>query len=533
MRFSDRARTAGAVQTDAVPILIVSDADERVGLLLGSIAGDPAHVSVVRSADDALRAATTVQPGIVVIAVALADEAAIELAAALKRVSSAPRVVMISMLESVASILTDPASPIDDVIPADTDRALLMFRLRATMQQRIQDADRQDRLNELLLLEELSRLDATGVDLDTALAFVTRRLVDLTGVDFAAISSIDTPQVYCAERGRPDASVGCQDRDIEALVTGAGERGSIRAAGVDPALLGPRPSRIARHLGLRTILPLPLTIEAQPWGTLLVGRRNVDGYTQRQAARLEHVAHLIGALVERHARRTESRSRDALVHDLMQPVTAALAMLEMLVADEALSPTGQVLAESMQRALSRVGRATSSSAGRAGPDSETMTEVDVRQVLMDAVGLIEHDYARQGLVLVRRLAPDLPPVRGDIAGLERIFVNLLVNAREAMIGRPGTVLLDAETCTGVDGEHVVVRVRDQGPGIAPAIRDRLFEPYCSTKIRDRTRGLGLSSCREIVARLGGSIDAESAEGQGASFRVVLPAVRSLAAVGVR
>jgi signal transduction histidine kinase len=301
---------------------------------------------------------------------------------------------------------------------------------------------------------------------------------------------------------------------------------------VDRVLAGARPAEIAQRLGLRGILPLPVTSDEGTWGVLLVGRRDANAFTRRQVARLEQIAHLVGAMVERRARRADRQRRDALVHDLMQPVTAALAMLEMLVADEALSPTGQVLAESMQRALSRVGRATRSDPSRSSLGDDTNAAVDLRGAIMDAVGLVEHDYARQGLRLVQRLAPDLPLLRGDAEGVERVLVNLLVNAREAMIGRSGTVLLTATRVGTSAGEYVELRVRDQGPGIAPAIRERLFEPYCSTKGQDRQRGLGLSSCRDIVERVGGSICAEPVDGEGACFRVVLPAVRSLAAVGV-
>lgn len=433
---------------------------------------------------------------------------------------------------SAAAARTDPSPPIDDGLPAGTAHALLAHRIRSAMQRYIQEADRRDRLKEVLLLEELSRLGATVVNLDPALAQVTRRLVDLAGVDFAAISGFDTQRVFCATRGHLDGSVDGEAREVEALVAGVGRPRPVGAFGVDPSLLDPEMAEIARRLGLRIILPVPLVVDSQPWGLLLVGRRDTNAYTGRQTARLENVAHLIGALIERSARRADSRTRDALVHDLMQPVTAALAMLEMLVADEALSPTGQMLAESMQRALSRVERVTGSGLDWARLDAEAVAAVDVRSTIVDAAGLVEHEYARQGLVLVRRLAPDLPPVRGDAGGLERILVNLLVNAREAMVGRSGTVLLTAEPFASAAGASVELRIRDHGPGIAPSIRDRLFEPYCSTKRQHGKRGLGLSSCREIVERWGGAIDAEPVEGEGACFRVRLPAVRSLAAVGV-
>jgi two-component system NtrC family sensor kinase len=99
-----------------------------------------------------------------------------------------------------------------------------------------------------------------------------------------------------------------------------------------------------------------------------------------------------------------------------------------------------------------------------------------------------------------------------------VFLNLLKNAAEALEDRGGSVALSAV----VEGPWVVVRVRDDGPGVAPELHTKLFEPFYSTKEAGRGTGLGLSISRRIVNDHGGSIGVESAPGQGTTFTIRLP-----------
>lgn len=113
--------------------------------------------------------------------------------------------------------------------------------------------------------------------------------------------------------------------------------------------------------------------------------------------------------------------------------------------------------------------------------------------------------------------PDLE-LTCDAILIERVIVNLLVNAREALEGRAsGTVALRARA---VDAA-VVVEVEDDGPGIDPAVAARIFEPSVTSK--PRGTGIGLALCRTIVQAHGGTIEALAAPSGGALFRITLPA----------
>jgi two-component system NtrC family sensor kinase len=114
------------------------------------------------------------------------------------------------------------------------------------------------------------------------------------------------------------------------------------------------------------------------------------------------------------------------------------------------------------------------------------------------------------------LAPDLPPILGDKRQLEQVFLNLVLNARDAM---PGGGELSVETAS--DARDVYVRFADTGLGVPADNLSRIFEPYFTTK-QDRGTGLGLAICQRIVGQHGGRIGAESELGQGAVFTIQLP-----------
>jgi signal transduction histidine kinase len=114
-------------------------------------------------------------------------------------------------------------------------------------------------------------------------------------------------------------------------------------------------------------------------------------------------------------------------------------------------------------------------------------------------------------------APDVPLVRLDPEQIRRVIINLVDNAIEAM-GRRGSIVIE----TARDAAARVVRlvVADDGPGIPPAEREKLFLPYYSTK--QRGSGLGLAIVRRIIAEHGGSIDVADNAPRGTRFTVELP-----------
>jgi PAS domain S-box-containing protein len=159
------------------------------------------------------------------------------------------------------------------------------------------------------------------------------------------------------------------------------------------------------------------------------------------------------------------------------------------------------------------------------------TDVHLRHVLKGVAQLISQTFPRN-IELVIELPPDVGAVKGDVTQLEQVFLNLCVNARDAMPGG-GVLGLRAQNCR-VDeakaalhpgtkaGEFVMVAVSDTGAGIVQEHLDRVFEPFFSTKSRGRGTGLGLATAHGIVRSHGGFIEVSSVLGKGSEFRVFLP-----------
>ena len=162
-------------------------------------------------------------------------------------------------------------------------------------------------------------------------------------------------------------------------------------------------------------------------------------------------------------------------------------------------------------------------------DDTPLAPCDVREVLLEAQRLASVRTRRVAIVQLV-LPPDLPPVAASRTRLVQVFVNLLVNAADALAdarprGRLGTIRLEG---TRVD-DAVEIAVVDDGPGIPPDILARLFDPFFTTKAEGEGTGLGLPLAREFVERFGGTLTAENVPGGGARFRVKL-AVAARAAV---
>jgi CheY-like chemotaxis protein len=153
-------------------------------------------------------------------------------------------------------------------------------------------------------------------------------------------------------------------------------------------------------------------------------------------------------------------------------------------------------------------------------DEEQRTAIDVRKALESSIS-ISLNHIRHKAELVREFE-SVPDVEANAARLGQVFVNLLVNAAQAIPeGAVERNRIRVRTRLVASG-RVAIEIQDTGKGIAPEAMAHLFEPFFTTKDVGEGTGLGLWVCRDIVSSLGGEIEVESEPGKGTTFRVLLP-----------
>lgn len=114
----------------------------------------------------------------------------------------------------------------------------------------------------------------------------------------------------------------------------------------------------------------------------------------------------------------------------------------------------------------------------------------------------------------------LPEIQADPDQLKEVFVNLLVNACEAMVDGGHILIRETRQVLEQEGPVLMIEMSDDGPGVPESIQEKLFQPFFSTK--EEGTGLGLSIAQRMVEEHGGSLELESVEGKGATFRIKLP-----------
>jgi two-component system cell cycle sensor histidine kinase/response regulator CckA len=192
-----------------------------------------------------------------------------------------------------------------------------------------------------------------------------------------------------------------------------------------------------------------------------------------------------------------------------------------------LSPRGAVAIEAIDAAARTAADVTRRLLAFArGGGTSRREAVSVERIVSQAALLAGTSFGK-GVTLRTQVEPGLPPVFGDGDQLQQVLVNLILNARDAMAGRAGTVTLEAARGAPGRGDGaegwVRVSVRDEGCGIAPELHDRIFDPFFTTKPVGRGTGLGLAIAFTVVRDHGGKIEVESAPDHGAAFHIHLPA----------
>ncbi len=216
----------------------------------------------------------------------------------------------------------------------------------------------------------------------------------------------------------------------------------------------------------------------------------------------------------------------ALAHELKNPLAGIEVMAGLLRRHASTTPDMQPLVNDIMSEAKMANAIVQEALEFVRPIRLQVEHTSIGRVLHDAVRIAGGKVDPKDIELSVAVDDEIPPIQGDHHQLCQVFTNLLINAYESLGGRGRVAVVatyDGRTHPHHDpdqGPVVVVEVADNGPGIAPEVADRMFNPFFTTK--PRGSGLGLAIVRRIVDAHDGRIDVETALGHGTSFRVTLP-----------
>jgi PAS domain S-box-containing protein len=400
------------------------------------------------------------------------------------------------------------------------------------------------RASQLALLNEVGRRVAALLDLDEVLdraARLVRELFDFHHVGLFTQAEGEDRLVMRASAGEfaplfpPDHSVALG----QGMVGWVGLHGETLLANdvdAESRYLNSYPER----LPTRSELSVPIQTAGKIVGVLDVQSPQPNAFDQNDIVVLETLASQIAVAIENARLFTETqttlqqlkRTQAQLVqsatlaaigelaagvaHEINNPLTSILGFAELvlwqLAPDDPSRQDLEIVVAEAKRSRDIV-RNLLDFARQAEPLTEP---ADVNQVLRQTLALVRAQVEKNGVTIEERYASNLGQIPLDVSRMKQVFLNLITNAVHAM---PKGGMLTVSTAQA--GDEVAIQITDTGMGIPPRGRERLFEPFFTT--RPSGAGLGLSVGLGIVQQHGGRIEVKSQVGEGSTFTVWLPA----------
>ncbi len=208
-----------------------------------------------------------------------------------------------------------------------------------------------------------------------------------------------------------------------------------------------------------------------------------------------------------------------MAHEIGNPLGALTGYLGMLQAD--LGQTEQLdLIKRAQTETARIDKLIRELLDYAAPGNQLNESFSPGEALHETVTMLEHQGVWEGIVVKENAIDSRNLVNMDRRRFQQVWVNLLLNARDAM-GGVGEITLSLTK----EDDWLKLSITDHGTGMTPAQQKQIFEPFYTTKDPGKGRGLGLAVCQRIVDEAGGWIDVVSQAGQGTTFTVSLPVTK--------
>jgi PAS domain S-box-containing protein len=157
-----------------------------------------------------------------------------------------------------------------------------------------------------------------------------------------------------------------------------------------------------------------------------------------------------------------------------------------------------------------------------------IVELDINQVILNSLMLLSQQLKTHNIRVIQEFDPDIPMIQGDPNQLQQAFLNIISNARDAILGlnRPEGGEIHIQSSLSQDKKHIEITFQDTGCGIPEGSLQHIFSPFFTTKSPDKGMGLGLSITYRIIENHQGKIDFKTKEGEGTTFNIAFPLKRA-------
>lgn len=235
----------------------------------------------------------------------------------------------------------------------------------------------------------------------------------------------------------------------------------------------------------------------------------------KMAAQLEAMREREAQVRRREQLATLGEAAAVLAHEIRNPLGIIKTSTQVLRMKSKLPPDGERMTGFVLEEVGRIDHLVHDLLDYARPRTIHRRPVDVGSELLGVLSFAGPDLEQRRIHVAQQGSPGPYVIQADAEQLHQVFLNIVLNAMDAMAdGGVLTSLIDRE------GDWIVVRISDTGPGVDPEVHDRLFDPFVTTK--PRGTGLGLARVRHIVEQHGGTVACESIAGVGTSFILRLP-----------
>jgi signal transduction histidine kinase len=241
--------------------------------------------------------------------------------------------------------------------------------------------------------------------------------------------------------------------------------------------------------------------------------------SQKMAADIEHLKHLNEQLIRTEKLAAAGTLAAGVAHEVNNPLASISSLIQILQARHTADNETSELLRLVSTQISRITQVTRDMMEFAHTRPPERAPQNINHLVESSIRLASFDKAFQRLNLTTPQDTAAPLIYADADQLQQVFLNLLLNARDAM---PSGGELEVSTRYDSNANEIVVDVADNGSGIAAENRAHIFDPFFTTKPAGKGTGLGLAVCYGIVTAHHGRIDVERNDGQGTRVRVTLP-----------